>query len=189
MKRFLVTLALLFAAALPSGALTMETARMKIVGGPGADGMVEDIITGLARIKWLLVTARNSSFVYKGKSVDVTQVGRELGVRYVLEGSVRKVSNRVRITGQLIEAETGGHVWADRYDRTLDDVFALLSLAGRPARRRCWATFADVQTDEGLEKDGTSLSQIHTYVTGVPNGTEKVHCHEAPDSSLACRAD
>ncbi len=90
-----------------------------------ADGMVEDIITGLARIKWLLVTARNSSFAYKGKSVDVRQAGRELGVRYVLEGSVRKVSNRVRITGQLIEAETGGHVWAERYDRTLDDVFAL----------------------------------------------------------------
>ncbi len=90
-----------------------------------ADGMVEDIITGLARISWLLVTARNSSFVYKGKSVDVKQVGRELGVRYVLEGSVRKVSNRVRITGQLIEAETGGHVWADRYDRILDDIFAL----------------------------------------------------------------
>jgi TolB-like protein/Flp pilus assembly protein TadD len=90
-----------------------------------ADGMVEDIITGLARIKWLLVTARNSSFAYKGKSVDVKQVGRELGVRYVLEGSVRNASNRVRITGQLIEAETGGHVWADRYDRTLDDVFAI----------------------------------------------------------------
>jgi TolB-like protein len=90
-----------------------------------ADGMVEDIITGLARLKWLLVTARNSSFAYKGMSVDIKQVGHELGVRYVLEGSVRKVSNRVRITGQLIEAETGGHVWAERYDRTLDDVFAL----------------------------------------------------------------
>ncbi len=90
-----------------------------------ADGMVEDIITGLARIKWLLVTARNSSFAYKGKFVDVKQTGRELGVRYVLEGSVRNAANRVRITGQLIEAETGGHVWAERYDRTLDDVFAI----------------------------------------------------------------
>ncbi|HEY5598688.1 MAG TPA: adenylate/guanylate cyclase domain-containing protein [Kiloniellales bacterium] len=90
-----------------------------------ADGMVEDIITGLARIKWLFVIARNSSFAYKGKSVDVKQAGRELGVRYVLEGSVRNVSNRVRVTGQLIEAETGRHVWADRYDRTLDDVFAI----------------------------------------------------------------
>jgi TolB-like protein/Tfp pilus assembly protein PilF len=90
-----------------------------------ADGMVEDIITGLARIKWLFVTARNSSFAYKGKSVDVKEAGRELGVRYVLEGSVRKVGNRVRVTAQLIEAETGGHVWADRYDRTLDDIFAI----------------------------------------------------------------
>jgi len=89
------------------------------------DGMVEDIITGLARINWLLVTARNSSFAYKGKPVDIKQAGRELGVRYILEGSARKVSNRVRITGQLIEAETGGHVWAERYDRTFDDIFAL----------------------------------------------------------------
>jgi adenylate cyclase len=90
-----------------------------------ADGMVEDIITGLSRLKWLFVIARNSSFAYKGKAVDVRQVARELGVRYVLEGSVRKASNRVRITGQLIEAETGRHVWADRYDRTIDDIFAI----------------------------------------------------------------
>jgi TolB-like protein/Tfp pilus assembly protein PilF len=90
-----------------------------------SDGLTEDIITGLARIKWLFVIARNSSFVYKGKSVDVKQAGRELGVRYILEGSVRKASSRVRVTGQLIEAETGRHVWADRYDRTLDDVFAI----------------------------------------------------------------
>jgi adenylate cyclase len=90
-----------------------------------ADGMVEDILTGLARIKWLFVIARNSSFAYKGKSVDVKQAGRELGVRYILEGSVRKASSRVRVTAQLVEAETGRHVWADRYDRTLDDVFAI----------------------------------------------------------------
>jgi TolB-like protein len=89
------------------------------------DGMVEDIITGLSRIKWLFVIARNSSFVYKGRAIDVKHIGRELGVRYVLEGSVRKGGNRVRITGQLIEAETGHHVWAERYDRPLDDVFAL----------------------------------------------------------------
>jgi adenylate cyclase len=90
-----------------------------------ADGMVEDIITGLSRIKWLFVIARNSSFAYKGKAVDVKQAGRELGVRYVLEGSVRKAANRVRVTGQVVEAETGRHVWAERYDRTLDDIFAL----------------------------------------------------------------
>src|SRR5579863_2674750 len=90
-----------------------------------ADGMVEDIITGLSRIKWLFVIARNSSFIYKGKAVDIRQAGRELGVRYVLEGSVRKAGNRVRITAQLIEAETGAHLWADRYDGALEDVFDL----------------------------------------------------------------
>lgn len=90
-----------------------------------ADGMVEDIITGLSRIKWLFVIARNSSFTYKGRAVDVTQVGRDLGVRYILEGSVRKAANRVRITGQLIDAADGSHLWAERYDRDLTDVFAL----------------------------------------------------------------
>jgi adenylate cyclase len=89
------------------------------------DGMVEDIITGLSRIKWLFVIARNSSFIYKGHSVDVKQVGRDLGVRYVLEGSVRKGGNRVRVTAQLVEGDTGRHVWAERYDRPLDDIFAL----------------------------------------------------------------
>jgi len=90
-----------------------------------ADGMVEEIITGLARIKWLFVIARNSSFTYKGKAVDVRQVGRELGVRYVLEGGVRKAGNRLRITAQLLEAETGVHLWADRFDGALEDVFDL----------------------------------------------------------------
>jgi adenylate cyclase len=90
-----------------------------------ADGMVEDIIGGLSRIGWLFVIARNSSFTYKGRAVDVKQVGRELGVRYVLEGSVRKAESRVRIAGQLIDATTGGHIWADRFDGALEDVFDL----------------------------------------------------------------
>ena len=89
------------------------------------DGMVEEIITALSRIRWLFVIARNSSFTYKGQAVDVKQVGRELGVRYVLEGSVRKAGNRVRITGQLIDAATGAHLWADRFDGSLEDVFEL----------------------------------------------------------------
>src|SRR5271165_6708653 len=89
------------------------------------DGMVEDIITGLSRIRWLFVIARNSSFIYKGKPIDVRQAGRELGVRYLLEGSVRKAGARLRITAQLIEAETGAHVWADRYDGAVEDVFDL----------------------------------------------------------------
>jgi adenylate cyclase len=90
-----------------------------------ADGIVEDIITGLSRIKWLFVIARNSSFIYKGRAIDVRQVGRELGVRYVLEGGVRKAGSRVRITAQLIEAETGAHLWADKYDGPLEDIFDL----------------------------------------------------------------
>jgi TolB-like protein/tetratricopeptide (TPR) repeat protein len=89
------------------------------------DGMVEDIITGFARIKWLFVIGRNSSFAYKGKSPDIRQVGRELGVRYVLEGSVRRIGNRVRITSQLVDAQTGVHLWAERFDRSIDDIFAL----------------------------------------------------------------
>jgi len=89
------------------------------------DGMVEEIITALSRIRWLFVLARNSSFTYKGQPVDVKQVGRELGVRYVLEGSVRKGGGRVRITGQLIDAVTGTHLWADRFDGALEDVFEL----------------------------------------------------------------
>jgi adenylate cyclase len=100
-----------------------------------ADGMVEEIITALCRIRWLFVIARNSTFTYKGQPVDVKQVGRELGVRYVLEGSVRKAGRRVRITAQLIDAATGTHLWADRFDGSLEDVFELqdnvaLSVAG-----------------------------------------------------------
>ncbi len=99
------------------------------------DGMVEEIITALSRIRWLFVIARNSSFTYKGQAVDVKQVGRELGVRYVLEGSVRKAGGRVRITAQLIEAEIAAHLWADRFDGSLEDVFELqdkvaISVAG-----------------------------------------------------------
>jgi adenylate cyclase len=90
-----------------------------------ADGMVEEIITALSQIRWLFVIARNSTFTYKGRAVDVKEVGRELGVRYVLEGSVRKAGTRVRITGQLIDALTGTHLWADRFDGSLEDVFEL----------------------------------------------------------------
>jgi TolB-like protein/class 3 adenylate cyclase len=100
-----------------------------------ADGMVEEIITALSRIKWLFVIARNSSFTYKGRAIDVKQVGRELGVRYVLEGSVRRAGNRVRITAQLIEALSDAHLWAERFDGSLEDVFELqdkvaISVAG-----------------------------------------------------------
>ena len=90
-----------------------------------ADGMVEDVITALSRMRWLFVIARNSTFTYKGRAVDVKQVGRELGVRYVLEGSVRKSASRVRVSGQLIDASTGAHLWADRFESALDDIFDL----------------------------------------------------------------
>jgi TolB-like protein len=89
------------------------------------DGVAEDIIGALSRMRWLFVIARNSTFTYKGRAVDVKQVGRELGVRYALEGSVRKAGNRVRVTGQLIDATTGAHLWAERFDRDLDDIFEL----------------------------------------------------------------
>ena len=90
-----------------------------------ADGIVDDILSALSRVRWLFVIARQSSFSYRGRAVDVKQIGRELGVRYVVEGSVRKFGNRVRITAQLIDAETDAHIWADRYERDLTDIFAL----------------------------------------------------------------
>jgi adenylate cyclase len=89
------------------------------------DGVVEDIITALSRVRWFFVIARNSSFAYKGKVIDIRQIGRELGVRYVLEGSIRKAGNRVRITGQLVEAENGRHIWADKFDGDLANIFEL----------------------------------------------------------------
>jgi TolB-like protein len=90
-----------------------------------ADGIVEEIITALSRITWLFVIARNSSFTYKGHPIDVKQVGRELGVRYVLEGAVRKASGRVRISVQLIDGTTAAHLWADRFDGPVEDIFEL----------------------------------------------------------------
>src|SRR5207302_9361128 len=99
------------------------------------DGMVEKIITALSRIRWLFVIARNSTFTYKGRPIEVKEIGRELGVRYILEGSVRKGGSGVRIMAQLIDAETGAHLWADRFDGLIEDVFELqdkiaLSVAG-----------------------------------------------------------
>ena len=97
-----------------------------------ADGIAEDVITALSRYPSLFVIARNSTFTYKGRAVEIRQVGRELGVRYVLEGSLRKAANRIRVTAQLIEAETGNHVWAERYDRDLADIFAVQDEISKP---------------------------------------------------------
>ena len=145
-----------------------------------ADGMVEDIITGLARMKWLFVIARNSSFAYKGKSVDARQAGRELGVRYVLEGSVRRMANRVRVTRQLIEAEIGRHIWADRYDRTLDDVFALqdeltmsVVAAIEPSLRQAEIERVKHKRPENLDAYDLVLRAIPHVYPSMPDGAAK----------------
>ena len=137
-----------------------------------ADGVVEDIITGLSRIKWLFVIARNSSFAYKGRALDVKQVGRDLGVRYVLEGSLRKAGDRVRVGVQLIEAETSGHIWAERYDRRLEDIFALqdeitLSVIGaiEPSLRDAEIERVKRKRPENLDAYDLVLRAFpHTYV-------------------------
>jgi adenylate cyclase len=145
-----------------------------------ADGMVEDIITGLSRIKWLFVIARNSSFTYKGKSVDVKQAGRELGVRYILEGSIRTASGRVRVTGQLVEAETGRHVWADRYDRTLDDVFAIqdeltmsVVAAIEPSLRQAEIERVKRKRPDSLDAYDLVLRALPHVYSAMPDGATK----------------
>src|SRR5580704_8478810 len=145
-----------------------------------ADGMVDDIITGLSRIKWLFVIARNSTFTYKGRAVDVKQVGRELGVRYVLEGSVRKAADRVRITGQLIDAATGTHVWAERYDRKFDDIFALqdeiaLSVVGaiEPSLRRAEVERVKRKRPDSLDAYDLVLRAQPDVYSGMPEGATK----------------
>jgi adenylate cyclase len=131
------------------------------------DGMVEDIITALSRIRWLFVIARNSSFIYKGKSVDVKQVGRELGVRYVLEGSVRKAGNRVRITGQLIDAITGAHLWADRYDRDLSDIFAVQDEITASVAGVIEPALAEAEQQRVLRKPPERLDAWEAYQRGL----------------------
>jgi adenylate cyclase len=144
------------------------------------DGMVEDIITGLSRIKWLFVIARNSSFAYKGKSPDIRQVGRELGVCYVLEGSVRRAAGRVRITGQLVEAESGRHIWAERFDRALDDVFALqddmtMSVVGavEPSLRRAEIERVRRKRPEHLDAYDLVLRATPFVDTSMPEGASQ----------------
>jgi TolB-like protein len=133
------------------------------------DGVVEDIVSALSRIRWMFVIARNSSFTYKGRPVDVTQVGRELGVRYVLEGSMRKAATRVRITGQLIDATTGMHIWAERFEGTLDDIFDLqdqisASVVGAIARQLEQAEIARAK-----RKPTDSLDAYDCYLRGRAN--------------------
>src|SRR6202035_1619777 len=121
------------------------------------DGIAEDVITALCRYPSLFVIARNSSFTYKGRAVDVKQVGRELGVRYVLEGSVRKAGNRIRVTAQLVEAETGKHVWGERYDRDLADIFALQDEITEAVTIAMAAAIADAERQRAGRKPPESI--------------------------------
>jgi adenylate cyclase len=132
-----------------------------------ADGIAEDVITALSRYPSLFVIARNSSFIYKGRAIDVKEIGRELGVRYVLEGSLRKSGNRIRVTTQLVEAETGNHVWAERYDRDLADIFAVqdeiteaVTIAAAPA-------IADAERQRAMRKPPGNLDAWAAYQRGL----------------------
>jgi len=134
-----------------------------------ADGVVEDIITALSRIRWLFVIARNSSFTYKGRAVDVKQIGRELGVRYVLEGSVRKSANRVRITGQLIDATTGAHLWAERFEGTLDDIFELQDQVAASVVGAIAPQMERAEIERAKRKPTENLNAHDYYLRGMAN--------------------
>ena len=132
-----------------------------------SDGIAEDVITALSRYPSLFVIARNSSFTYKGRAVDVKQVGRELGVRYVLEGSVRKAGNRIRVTAQLVEAGTGNHVWADRYDRDLADIFAVQDEITEAVTISIAPAIADAELQRAVRKPPDSLDAWAAYQRGL----------------------
>jgi TolB-like protein len=134
-----------------------------------ADGVVEDIISALSRMRWLFVIARNSSFTYKGRAVDVKQVGRELGARYVLEGSVRKAANRVRITGQLVDAATGAHLWADRFDGGLGDIFDLQDQVTESVVGAIAPAMEKAEIERAKRKPTESLDAYAFYLRGWPS--------------------
>jgi len=145
-----------------------------------ADGIVAEIITGLSRIKWLFVISRNSTFFYKGKPIDVKTVGRELGVRYVLEGTVRRSGNHVRVTGELIESATARHVWADRYDGTMGDIFALqdemtMSVIGavEPTLRKAEVERARRKRPDNLDAYDLFLRALPFAATAMPEDADK----------------
>jgi adenylate cyclase len=132
-----------------------------------ADGIAEDIITALSRYSSLFVIARNSCFTYKGRAIDVKQVGRELGVRYVLEGSLRKSGERIRVTAQLVDAETGKHVWAQRYDRDLADIFALQDEITEAVTNAIAPAVADAERHRAVRKPPGSLDAWAAYQRGL----------------------
>jgi len=132
-----------------------------------ADGMVEDIISALSRLSWLFVIARNSSFTYKGRAMDVKQVGHELGVRYVLEGSVRKAGSRIRISGQLIDTVSGGHVWADRFDGTFEDVFELQDRVASSVVGAIEPRLQRAEIERSVRKPTESLDAYDYFLRGM----------------------
>ena len=134
-----------------------------------ADGIVEDIITALSRFRQLFVIARNSSFVYKGVAVDVKQVSRDLGVRYVLEGSVRKAANRIRITAQLIDASTGMHLWAERFDGGLEDIFDLQDRVTARVVGEIAPKLEQAEIERAKRKPTDSLDAYDYYLRGRAN--------------------
>ncbi len=159
-----------------------------------ADGMVEDIITALSRMRWLFVIARNSSFTYKNRANDVKQVGRDLGVRYVLEGSVRRSTNRVRITGQLIDATTGGHLWAERYDGTLDDIFDLQDRITASVVGAIASQLERAELERSRRKPTENLDAYDYYLRGMARfhagGPENIgHAFSRFSKSIALDAD
>ena len=131
------------------------------------DGMVEEITTAIARLPWLFVIARNSAFTYKGKPVDVKQVAQELGVRYVLEGSVRKAGNRVRITGQLIDTTTGAHIWADRFDGALDDIFDLQDQVASSVAGAIKPKLRQSEIERASRKPAANLTAYNLYLRAL----------------------
>ncbi|MCD1598188.1 winged helix-turn-helix domain-containing tetratricopeptide repeat protein [Rheinheimera aquimaris] len=133
------------------------------------DGVVEDIVSALSRIRWLFVIARNSSFTYKGRAVDIRQVGRELGVRYVLEGSMRKSENHARISGQLIDATTGGHIWAERFEGTLDDIFDLQDQISASVVGAITRQLELAEIERAKRKPTDSLDAYDYYLRGRAN--------------------
>jgi adenylate cyclase len=134
-----------------------------------ADGVVEEIITALSRIRWLLVIARNSSFTYKGQAINVTRVGRELGVRYVLEGAVRKSGRRVRISAQLIDATTGAHLWADRFDGLLEDIFELQDQVAASVAGVIEPTLEVAETRRLADRPTSDLTALDFYLRALPD--------------------
>jgi adenylate cyclase len=166
-----------------------------------SDGITEDIITALSRFHWFFVTARNSTFTYKGRAVDVKQVARELGVRYVLEGSVRKSGSRVRVTAQLIDGTTGNHVWAERYDRDLEDIFELQDEISQRIASTLVPALSRAELKRIVAKRPNDLDAWDCYLRGVErlndfsaegNAAAREHLGQAlaidPNYSDACAA-